>query len=344
MYYLLFGKPYLCRRNNAKVNQIMGLEKILSIVLIGVMSMCPFMVSGENSADGGAPPRVVVADTVLVDTVGDALSGHPFVMSVGNAAESGVPSRVVVADTVLVDTVGGALSDRIPDVEMVDKSTRFDAKQLILPAALVAVGSLGLIPAVKDVNRDIRDGVADARDGHYFHADDYLQYLPVVSTYGLSLLGAKARHSYLDRTFLIATSYLTMGILVNGLKYTIREPRPYNPNVRNSFPSGHTATAFMGAELVRMEYKDASVWYGVGAYVVASGIGVLRVWNERHWATDVLAGAGIGILSARVAYWLLPFERRLFGLDKKKNASDMVAVPYYSPGDRTFGASLALMF
>lgn len=342
MYYLLFGKPYLCRRNNAKVNQIMGLEKILSIVLIGVMAMCPFMMSGENSADGGVSPRVVVADTVLVDTVGDALSGHPFVMSVGNAAESGVPSRVVVADTVLVDTVGGALSDRIPDVEMVDKSTRFDAKQLILPAALVAVGSLGLIPAVKDVNRDIRDGVADMRDGHYFRADDYLQYLPVVSTYGLSLLGAKARHSYLDRTFLIATSYLTMGILVNGLKYTIREPRPNGGS--NSFPSGHTATAFMGAELVRMEYKDASVWYGVGAYVVASGIGVLRVWNERHWATDVLAGAGIGILSARVAYWLLPFERRLFGLDKKKNASDMVAVPYYSPGDRTFGASLALTF
>ena len=141
-----------------------------------------------------------------------------------------------------------------------------------------------------------------------------------------------------------ATSYLTMGILVNGLKYTVREPRPYNPNVRNSFPSGHTATAFMGAELVRMEYKDASVWYGLSAYVVASGIGVLRVWNERHWATDVLAGAGIGILSARVAYWLLPFERRLFGLDKKQKASDMVAIPYYSPTDRSFGASLALTF
>ena len=79
-------------------------------------------------------------------------------------------------------------------------------------------------------------------------------------------------------------------------------------------------------------------------YVVASGIGVLRVWNERHWATDVLAGAGIGILSARVAYWLLPFERRLFGLDKKQKASDMVAIPYYSPTDRSFGASLALTF
>lgn len=249
-------------------------------------------------------------------------------------ADSGQPTVSLDADTVFAD-------DAVA-VEFVDESTRFNAKQLILPGALIAVGSLGLVPAVKEINRDIRDEVADMRDGHYFRADDYLQYLPVVSTYGLSLLGAKARHSYLDRTFLIATSYLTMGILVNGLKYTVREPRP--TGARNSFPSGHTATAFMGAELVRMEYKDASVWYGVGAYVVATGVGVLRVWNERHWATDVLAGAGIGILSARVAYWLLPFERRLFGLDKKKNASDMVAVPYYSPTDRSFGASLALTF
>lgn len=291
----------------------MGLEKFLKIVLVGALMMCPFVMLGENTNEGS----MVLSDSIAV-------------------ADSVQPAVSLDVDTVF--------SDNAVAVELVDESTRFNAKQLILPGALVAVGSLGLIKTFKKVNEEIKTGVADARDGHYFHADDYLQYLPVVSTYGLSLLGAKARHSYLDRTFLIATSYLTMGILVNGLKYTVREPRPYNPNVRNSFPSGHTATAFMGAELVRMEYKDASVWYGVGAYVVASGIGVLRVWNERHWATDVLAGAGIGILSARVAYWLLPFERRLFGLDKKQKASDMVAIPYYSPTDRSFGASLALTF
>ena len=249
----------------------MGLEKFLKIVLVGALMMCPFVMLGENTNEGS----MVLSDSIAV-------------------ADSVQPAVSLDADTVF--------SDNAVAVELVDESTRFNAKQLILPGALVAVGSLGLIKTFKKVNEEIKTGVADARDGHYFHADDYLQYLPVVSTYGLSLLGAKARHSYLDRTFLIATSYLTMGILVNGLKYTVREPRPYNPNVRNSFPSGHTATAFMGAELVRMEYKDASVWYGVGAYVVASGIGVLRVWNERHWATDVLAGAGIGILSARVAY------------------------------------------
>lgn len=289
----------------------MGLEKFLKTVLVGALMMCPFVMLGENTNEGS----MVLSDSIAV-------------------ADSVQPAVSLDADTVFAD-------DAVA-VEFVDESTRFNAKQLILPGALIAVGSLGLVPAVKEINRDIRDEVADMRDGHYFRADDYLQYLPVVSTYGLSLLGAKARHSYLDRTFLIATSYLTMGILVNGLKYTVREPRP--TGARNSFPSGHTATAFMGAELVRMEYKDASVWYGVGAYVVATGVGVLRVWNERHWATDVLAGAGIGILSARVAYWLLPFERRLFGLDKKQKASDMVAVPYYSPTDRSFGASLALTF
>lgn len=289
----------------------MGLEKFLKTVLVGALMMCPFVMLGENTNEGSMVP----SDSIAV-------------------ADSVQPAVSLDADTVF--------SDNAVAVELVDESTRFNAKQLILPGALIAVGSLGLVPAVKEINRDIRDEVADMRDGHYFRADDYLQYLPVVSTYGLSLLGAKARHSYLDRTFLIATSYLTMGILVNGLKYTVREPRP--TGARNSFPSGHTATAFMGAELVRMEYKDASVWYGVGAYVVATGVGVLRVWNERHWATDVLAGAGIGILSARVAYWLLPFERRLFGLDKKQKASDMVAVPYYSPTDRSFGASLALTF
>lgn len=289
----------------------MGLEKFLKTVLVGALMMCPFVMLGENTNEGS----MVLSDSIAV-------------------ADSVQPAVSLDADTVFAD-------DAVA-VEFVDESTRFNAKQLILPGALIAVGSLGLVPAVKEINRDIRDEVADMRDGHYFRADDYLQYLPVVSTYGLSLLGAKARHSYLDRTFLIATSYLTMGILVNGLKYTVREPRP--TGARNSFPSGHTATAFMGAELVRMEYKDASVWYGVGAYVVATGVGVLRVWNERHWATDVLVGAGIGILSARVAYWLLPFERRLFGLDKKQKASDMVAVPYYSPTDRSFGASLALTF
>ena len=132
----------------------------------------------------------------------------------------------------------------------VEEGEQFRPVQLALPASLVAVGTLGLaVPQLKAANRDVRDALGRWRDGRYFRADDYLQYLPVVSHLGLSLLGAKAKHGYVERICVIATSYAAMGIMVNGLKYTVRERRP-DGSTRNSFPSGHTATAFMGAEVV----------------------------------------------------------------------------------------------
>lgn len=82
-----------------------------------------------------------------------------------------------------------------------------------------------------------------------------------------------------------ATSYLAMGMLVKGMKWVINEQRP-DSYAENSFPSGHTATVFMGAELVRSEY---GLGYGVGAYTIATGVAFLRLYNGRHWLSDVLA-------------------------------------------------------
>lgn len=226
----------------------------------------------------------------------------------------------------------------------VEEGEQFRPVQLALPASLVAAGTLGLaVPQLKAANRDVRDALGRWRDGRYFRADDYLQYLPVVSHLGLSLLGAKAKHGYVERICVIATSYAAMGIMVNGLKYTVRERRP-DGSTRNSFPSGHTATAFMGAELVRMEYKDDSPLYGIGAYTVACGVAFLRLYNERHWCNDVLAGAGIGILSARIGYWLLPLERKWFRLDRIRKGSRIAVFPYYDAVSGGGGGMLAFRF
>lgn len=225
-----------------------------------------------------------------------------------------------------------------------DKTVLFRPTQLILPASLITVGALGVVvPKFKSFNRGVRDGLAGWRDGHYFRADDYVQYLPVVSYLGLSLLGIKPKHGYVEQICVLGTSYATMGILVNAVKYIVKEKRP-DGSSRNSFPSGHTATAFMGAELVRMEYKDASPFYGIGAYTIACGVAFLRLYNERHWCNDVLAGAGIGILSARVGYWLLPLERKLFRLDRKKEPMDLVVCPYYHSGSRAYGGMISVYF
>lgn len=194
----------------------------------------------------------------------------------------------------------------------------FKAGELIMPLTLIGAGTLGFVEPLKNARFEVRDYLNEWRGDHRVTADDYLQYVPLGAVYGLSILGADAKHGYVDRTLELATSYVALGLMVNAIKYTVREPRP-DGSAHNSFPSGHTATTFMGAELVRIEYGDESPWYSVGAYTIAAAVGVLRVYNERHWFTDVFAGAGIGILSARIGYWLLPYTRkamhRLTGCD-----------------------------
>jgi membrane-associated phospholipid phosphatase len=202
--------------------------------------------------------------------------------------------------------------------DTIHHASNFKAGELIMPLSLIGAGTLGFIEPVKDSRYEVRDFLQEWRGDHRVTVDDYLQYVPLASVYGLRLLGADAKHNYVDRTLELATSYVTLGIVVNAIKYTVREPRP-DGSAFNSFPSGHTATTFMGAELVRIEYGDDSPWYSVGAYTIATAVGVLRVYNNHHWFTDVFAGAGIGILSARIGYWLLPYTRkamyRLTGCD-----------------------------
>lgn len=225
------------------------------------------------------------------------------------------------------------------DSTVVDTSTRFSARQLILPASLMTVGTFGVYNGwFKHMKRDLKEDFADWRDGNYCHIDDKLQYLPVVANLGLGLTGLKARHSLKERVAITATSYLALGLTVNVVKHTVREKRP-DSDKRNSFPSGHTSTAFMGAELVRADYGTVP---GICAYTVASGIAVLRLYNERHWLNDVIAGAGVGILCARVGYWLLPAERKLFGWSNKETTT--VVIPTYQPDTQTLGLALSMAF
>lgn len=136
----------------------------------------------------------------------------------------------------------------------------------------------------------------------------------------------EAHHPLREQVAVAATSYGVLRLTVYPTKHWVSERRPDDTDFK-SFPSGHTATAFMGAELVREEYGNA---WGAGAYALAAGVGVMRICQRRHYTHDVLAGAAIGFLSARVGYWLLPLERRLFGWDKKKAGTTVAVVPAYN--------------
>lgn len=94
-----------------------------------------------------------------------------------------------------------------------------------------------------------------------------------------------------------------MAGIVGTLKNTTNVTRPDGSD-NKSFPSGHTATAFMTATMLTKEYGGVSPWIGVGAYSVAAATGLMRVANNKHWLSDVLTGAGVGILATEAGYWI----------------------------------------
>jgi len=96
----------------------------------------------------------------------------------------------------------------------------------------------------------------------------------------------------------------------------------------------------MGAEFLYQEYKDVSIWYGISGYLVATGTGFLRLQNNKHWFSDVVTGAGIGIVSTKIAYWIHPFVKR--NLFKDKEEVSGIVMPFYT--GKEYGLGLSMSF
>jgi membrane-associated phospholipid phosphatase len=213
----------------------------------------------------------------------------------------------------------------------VDKARIFNAPyaKFIIPAALISYGVIArgnkpLNALDKSTHNEISEHLTVP-----IPIDDYSQLAPAVAVYGLNLAGIKGKNNIRDLAFVMATSYFIMGTTVYAIKNTTNIRRPDGSNKR-SFPSGHTATAFVGAHILCKEYKETSVWICVAGYTVATGTGVLRVLNKKHWISDVVTGAGIGILSAEVGYILLPKIRNALRItDKNLSVSPVVRENQY---------------
>jgi membrane-associated phospholipid phosphatase len=172
---------------------------------------------------------------------------------------------------------------------------------LIAPVLLVGSGL-----AVNDKHFFItRTEIENDRNSDFPHfhttADNYLQYAPAVAVYGLMLAGVRGKNTLANQTALLIKTEILMTAIVTPLKYSTHELRPDGSN-HQSFPSGHTAQAFAAATFLHREYGHVSIWYSIGGYTVATAVGALRILNDKHWLSDVMVGAGIGILSANMVY------------------------------------------
>ena len=215
-----------------------------------------------------------------------------------------------------------SLEQKIPVVEY-----SFNAKHLILPASLIAVGAVGTaIDGMNDFHLFHRK-----EDVKKIHADDYLEWGMLGWVFVCDLMG-KEKHSLVDQLMLVTIAEGMNVVMTRGVKYAVNETRP--DGGAYSFPSGHTANAFLGAHMAYKEFRDSSPVLAYSGYAVALFVAGSRLHNNRHWVADVVAGAGFGILSVELAYLTyFPIRNAIARRVNSRAARSMVVAPtFYGRG------------
>lgn len=175
---------------------------------------------------------------------------------------------------------------------------------LIMPTTLLVYGGLKpLISAIPRLDINIMNQVQQHHPGFRTHAADYLMWAPSASLYVMDAMNVKSAHNFREHLILDAASVVITGGLGYGMRIISRNMKVYTTE-GTKFPSGHTANAFRGAEILRQELKENNKILSYSGYFIATGVGVLRIYDKAHLLSEVLAGAGLGILSAKLTYWL----------------------------------------
>ena len=119
------------------------------------------------------------------------------------------------------------------------------------------------------------------------------QFGASLATYGLGRLTGNNRLAQVGGNLLRAQ--IVAQTVTHGIKYSVRRMRP-DGSTRNSFPSGHTSVTFASATVLHREFGWKA---GAPAYALATYIGWSRIEHKRHFASDVLFGAAIGLMAGR---------------------------------------------
>ncbi|MFB6342281.1 phosphatase PAP2 family protein [Saccharicrinis sp. FJH62] len=177
-------------------------------------------------------------------------------------------------------------------------------KTEILPASLIGAGSIisGSL-FEKNLQTNLRNTVGNSYE---FRIDDYMQYAPVAELYLADLCGVKAKNHWFDQTkYLIISNVITASI-THGLKFLTLKTRP--TGARFSFPSGHTTLAFTNATVLYHEFNETSPLLAYSGFAFSTATASFRMINNKHWLSDVMVGAGIGLLVTHLVYHFEPLK------------------------------------
>lgn len=159
--------------------------------------------------------------------------------------------------------------------------------------------------AIADFSQEHRSNEIDRFSANFMEPFD-LEYSMLLMS-GFFAHGILAKNKKSVSTALLAfESYVLASLITRVPKNLLGRERPDNwegngpfvfkgPFHGNSFPSGHTTASFAIASVIATQYREHK-WVPIVAYSVASLTGLSRVYDNKHWLTDVVAGATIGTL------------------------------------------------
>ena len=188
----------------------------------------------------------------------------------------------------------------------------------ILPTAFIGAGILvNNSQFEQDLQENLRNSVGDDFNSDM---DDYFQYVPIAELYIADILGVKSRNHWFDQTKYLLISNLFTSSITHGLKRLTLKTRPNGSPY--SFPSEHSTFAFTNATVLFNEFNETAPILAYSGYAFATTTGVFRMLNNKHWLSDVLVGAGIGILVTELVYYFEPFKA--FNPFKRNNSISFI--------------------
>lgn len=150
--------------------------------------------------------------------------------------------------------------------------------------------------------------------------------------YGLAAKNKRARQIALGGTQAFIMAALTSQIFKHIFhRHRPNQNSPPNPYLwegpfsgfnYTAFPSGHTTAAFAIASMMSLVYQD-KIWVGMLSYSLATGVGLSRVYDNKHWPSDVLIGAVLGYAIGRTVYNIMSHESK-FSMGVSNNGVSLV--------------------
>lgn len=175
----------------------------------------------------------------------------------------------------------------------------------ITPGLLIGYGSLKVaVDKINNIDITTRNSIYKYYPNFKTGSDNYLMWVPSASLYVMDAAKIKVRHSFKEHVLIDVGSILITGG-TGAFFRAITKNSSINGEKYIQFPSGHTANAFRGAEIVHQELKQTNRLLSYSGYLIASGVGLLRLYNKDHLVTEVIGGAGLGIISTKLTYLLL---------------------------------------